>query len=111
MSETFIILNLSPRGSDESGEWRASVVAVHLNLIRWLVDLATKWLSCARKHTRRKNSNTKACEIHPFRDSCDIIFLVKFNVEFTRQAMDFPIKLHTTKLFERILIIKQISGS
>ena len=66
MSETFIILNLSPRGPDESGEWRASVVPVDLNLIRWLVDLATKWLSCAGKHTRRKTSNTQACEIHPF---------------------------------------------
>ena len=61
MSETFIILNLSPRGPDESGEWRASVVAVHFNLICWLVDLATKWLSYTQKHTRRKNSNTQAC--------------------------------------------------
>ena len=26
------------------------------------------------------------------RDSYDIIFLVKFNVEFPRQAMDLPIK-------------------
>ena len=48
------------------GEWRASVVAIDLNLIRWLVDLATKWLSCARNHTRRKDSNTQTCEIHPF---------------------------------------------
>ena len=109
MSETFRILNLSPRCPDESGERRASVVAVDLNLIRCLVDLATKWISCARKNTRRKNSNTQACEIHPvhaiqgksiawlvnstlnFTRENDI-FLVKFNVEFTRQAIDFPIK-------------------
>ena len=38
-----------------------------VNLIRWLVDLATKWLSCARKHARKTNSNTRACEVHPFR--------------------------------------------
>ena len=26
------------------------------------------------------------------RDSCDIILLVKFNVEFPRQAMDFAVE-------------------
>ena len=38
-----------------------------INLVRWLVDLATKRLSsCARKHTGKTTSNTQACEIHPF---------------------------------------------
>ena len=45
---------------------RCCVVAVDLNLIRWLVDLATKLLSCARKHTRKPNLNTQVCEVHPF---------------------------------------------
>ena len=69
MSEAFIILRLvstTARGPDESGERTECVVAVDLNLIRWLVDLATKCLSWAQKHTRRKNSNTQVCEIHPF---------------------------------------------
>ena len=99
MSEAFI-LNLSPRSPDyKSGERTECVVAVDLNLIRLPVDLATKWLACARKLKRKTNSNTQACEIHPFyanaslRDSCDIIFLVQFNVEFPRQAMVFPIDL------------------
>ena len=80
MSEAFI-LNLSPRSPDyKSGERTECVVAVDLNLIRLPVDLATKWLACARKLKRKTNSNTQACEIHPFyanaslRDSCDIIF-------------------------------------
>ena len=66
MSEAFI-LNLSPRSPDyKSGERTECVVAVDLNVIRWLVDLATKWLSCARNHTRKTNSNTQTCEVHPF---------------------------------------------
>ena len=44
MPETFII-NLSPRGPDESGEHTECAVAVDLNLIRWLLDLGTQWLS------------------------------------------------------------------
>ena len=56
-----------PRSPDyKSGEHSECVVAVDLNLIRWLVDLPTKWLSCARKHTRKTNLNTQACEVHPF---------------------------------------------
>ena len=31
-------------------------------------------------------------KVAQIRDLCDIIFLVKFNVEFPRQAMDFPIE-------------------
>ena len=94
MSEAFIIY-LSSRGRDENGERIECVVAVC-----WLVDLATKWLSCARKHTTKTNSNRQSSlpNINSFilfllRDSCDIIFLVKFNVELIRQAMDFPTKL------------------
>ena len=92
----------SPDDPIQRSRWKWRVASVRRSRWRWLVDLATKWLSCARKHIRRKTSNTQACEIHPFhaiqgksiawlRDSSDIIFLVKFNVEFTRQAMDFPI--------------------
>ena len=51
------------------------------------------------------------CEIHPYhaiRDSYDIIFLVKFNVEFPRHVMDFPIKSynpHSTPL-ENVFVCK-----
>ena len=95
MSETFIKFNLSPRGPDESGEWRASVVAVDLNLIRWLADLATKWLSCARKHTRKKIQTPKPARfIHFMRFNRFAIraisfFRVKFNVSLVRQWI-FP---------------------
>ena len=93
-------------------KWRvASVRRWRWLLIRWLADLATKWLSCARKYTRSKNSNTQvklARFIHFMRFKENplpwlvnstlnfirkiiVIFLVKFNVEFTRKAMYFPI--------------------
>ena len=75
MSETFIILKLSPRSPDESGE-RPSLPL-------------TKWLPCARKHTRRKNSNTQACEIHPFHaiQEKSIASLVNSTLTFTRKMI------------------------
>ena len=59
MSEA-LILNLSPRSPDyKSGERTECVVAVGLNLIRWLVDLAKKWLSCEQKIQEKKIQTLK----------------------------------------------------
>ena len=87
MSEAFILI-LSPISPDyKSGERTECVVAVDLNLIRWLVDLVTKWLLCARKHTRKTNSNTQVSEVHPFHaiQGKSIAGLVNSTLNFTRK--------------------------
>ena len=69
------------------GERTECVVAVDSNLIRLLVDLATKWLSSARKHTRNTNSNSQVCEIHPFLgiQGKSIAWLVNSTLNFIRK--------------------------
>ena len=93
MSETFIMLNLSSQGPDESGEWRASVAAIDLNLMRWLVDLATtcKWLSCARKHISKKKK-FKHSSLRDSSISCD-------SREIHCLTREFHVKFHSKKWY------------
>ena len=93
MSETFIIY-LSTRCPDESGERTECVVAVDLSLIRWLVDLVTKWNSCARKQT---NSNTQACEIHPFRFAIRAISFFSCNLTWNSLVRQLIFLYNTSK--------------
>ena len=59
---------------------------------------SVSYLNCSF-HNQTKTTVTKY--ILFIRDSCDIIFFVKFNVEFTRQAMDFPKELYVFITFPR----------
>ena len=92
MSETFFTY-LSPRGRDESGERTECVVVDDLI---WFVGWLTLQLNGFRARENIQEEKIQTLELARFicfmrfkenllpDDSCDIIFLVKFNVKFTR---------------------------